>query len=111
MITKELREQAIREFNESIAREEAEEAAKEAAELAAKPKATVLPMPLDEAVRQAIVNRRHGVWGVIPHGGQTSYTQDDGPTGSEWDTMAKQPRISSNPHERYSQSLYGLVED
>jgi len=87
MITKELREQAIREFNESIAREEAEEAAKEAAELAAKPKATVLPMPLDEAVRQAIVNRRHGVWGVIPHGGRraTHRTTDlPGASGTRW---------------------------
>jgi hypothetical protein len=93
------REAAIRAFNEA-------KAAKRAAAEAAKPKATVLPMPLEEEVRRAIVNGRGGQWTVVPYG-VTSYRPDSGPTGLEWEFMQSRRQGSADPHEVYSRSLYG----
>jgi hypothetical protein len=95
MITKEQREAAVREFNEAVAREKAEKAAKEADRVAALPKAKVLPMPLEEQLRRAIINRRPGVWRVVP-AGVTSYVQDNGPSAAEWDMALsrKEPTYS-----------------
>ena len=93
------REAAIRAFN-------AAKAAKRAQVEAARPKATVIPMPLDEQVRRTIINGRMGRWEIVPHG-VTSYAPDQGPSGAEWEMVRSRWEPSSDPHERYSQSLYG----
>ena len=92
------REEAVRAFN-------AAKAAKRAAKEAARPKATVLEFPVEEQERRAIVDGRHGRWVVEPFS-TTSYVVDRGPTEAEWEMVQSCPK-SSDPHERYSRSLYG----
>jgi hypothetical protein len=70
----------------------------------------VVEFPLEEQLRRAIVNRRPGVWRVVPSG-VTAYVQDRGPSAAEWEMISDRPVRSKNPHERYSQSFYGPVED